>query len=151
MARPPPRKTNSGIGAILPPRNRRFSVSDQPEVFFSSAETSDAVRRAVAAGQARKIGPRLYTNNTGTDEAALIRRNVWAIVAGYFPGALVADRTALEHKPAGDGSVFVIHERTRAAALEGLRIVPRAGAPPPPDRPTVHEQPSTCLRAAGGA
>ncbi len=88
------------------------------------------MRRAVAAGQARKIGPRLYTNNMRATDAALIRRNVWAIVAGYFPGALVADRTALEHKPAGDGSVFVVHERTRAAALEGLRIVPRAGAPP---------------------
>jgi hypothetical protein len=130
MASTQRKPTVSGAASISARANRRFYVSDQPEVFLSSTQTSDAVRRAVAAGEARKIGPRLYTSNMATAPATIVRRNAWAIVAAYFPGALVADRTALEHRPAHDGSVFVVHERRRPATLEGLRIVPRPGPPP---------------------
>jgi hypothetical protein len=62
------------------------------------------------------------------------------VVAGYFPGALITDRTGLERRPASDGSVFVIHRRQRPVELDGLRIVPRQGPPPQPtDSPFMGE------------
>jgi hypothetical protein len=38
-------------------------LSEQPEVFLSNARTSRAVGAAVKGGEARKVGPRLYTRN----------------------------------------------------------------------------------------
>ena len=49
---------------------------------------------------------------------------VWPLVAAYFPGALIADRTALENKPATDGSVCLIANSTRDKILPGLVLRP---------------------------
>ncbi len=110
--------------------NKRFSLADQREVFFSSADVSDAVRYAVRTGKARQLGPRLYTKNmTSTPEAVCLRN--WAeIAAGYFPGAVIVGRTAMDFKPAEDGSVFLVAKTTRDVQLPGLRLRPRHGADP---------------------
>ena len=86
----------------------RISPRDPPEVFVSTAAMSAAVSRAVAKGKLRRLGSRLYTTNRTEDAPALVRRHLWEIAAGFFPGGLVADRTALEHQPAPDGSVFLV-------------------------------------------
>jgi hypothetical protein len=87
-------------------------------------------------GRLRKLGPRLYTTNLKDDPKAIVSRNVWRIVAAYCPGALVADRTALEGRVATDGSVFVVSERARPVDLPGLKIRPRPGhGPLESDRP----------------
>lgn len=107
-----------------------------PEAFVSDALTSSVVSRAVAAGSIRKIGSRLYTKNLTDPPDAVVRRNLWPIVAGYFPGALVADRTALENVPAPDGSVCLITARGRNIRLPGITLRPRRGAGPlSSDRP----------------
>ena len=110
--------------------NERFSLADQREIFFSSADVSDAVRYAVRTGKARQLGPRLYTKNvTSTPEAVCLRN--WAeISAGYFPGAVIVGRTAMDFKPADDGSVFLVAATTRDVQLPGLRLRPRHGADP---------------------
>ena len=62
------------------------------------------------------------------------------MVAGYFPGALVADRTALELEPAPDGSVCLVTPRGADIELPGIVLRPRRGAPPTPDdRPFLGE------------
>ena len=76
-----------------------------PEVFVSRAPISAEVSRRVAQGRLRKLASRLYTRDLHTESEALVRRNLWDVVAGYFPGALVADRTALELGPADRKSV----------------------------------------------
>lgn len=86
--------------------------------------------RAVQAGRARRIGPRLYTTNMTDEIDGVTRRNVWPIVAGYFHDALIADRTAVDYAPSEDGSVFVVSSRRTPVELPGLRIVPREGVPP---------------------
>lgn len=83
-------------------------VDAMPEAFVSSSAVSREVSRRLKAGQLRKLGSRLYTTNFKDAPAAIVRRNLWDIVAGYFPGALVADRTALENAPAADGSVCLV-------------------------------------------
>jgi hypothetical protein len=115
----------------------KFQLTD--EVIVSSKETSVAVHRAVATGALRKLSSRLYTSNLRDAPDEIIRRNAWRIIAGFYPGALIADRTALENRPAGDGSVFIVHGKTTELELPGLRIRPRKGPEPlDSDRPFLH-------------
>jgi prophage maintenance system killer protein len=110
--------------------NQRFSLSDQREVFFSDADTSDAVRYAVRTGKARQLGPRLYTKNLTSAPEEVCLRNWHEIAAGYFPGAVIVGRTAMDFKPAEEGSVFLVAETTRDVQLPGLRLRPRHGPGP---------------------
>lgn len=110
----------------------------QPEAFLSTTAQSSAVSRAVARGSLRRIGPKLYTRNLVDPPEQIVRRHLWPLVAAYVPGALVADRTALENAPAPDGSVFVVTERARDIELPGITIRTRKGpGPQPEDRPFI--------------
>jgi hypothetical protein len=113
---------------------RKFLLADQPEVFSSAAETSRAVGAAVRRGQARKIGPRLYTRNTEDPLENVVRRNWQRIAAVYFPSAVVVDRSAFEAKPSDDGSLFLDagpgYSARRPIRLPGLTLRPRQGAGP---------------------
>ncbi|WP_333604805.1 Fic family protein [Novosphingobium sp.] len=115
-----------------------FSIAALPEVFVSDAVISKAVYEAVERGQLRKLGSRLYTRNLEEDPERLVRRNWYYLVTAYYPDALIADRTALENKPADDGSVFLISQKKRETALPGIVFRPRAGAGPlESDRPFI--------------
>lgn len=111
-----------------------FLSSDQPEVFLSNARTSRAVGAAVKAGRVRKVGPRLYTRNVEAPLEHVVRRNWQRIAALYFPDAVVVDRSAIEAKPAEDGSLFLDIGRSRTRReplrLPGLTIRPRRGPGP---------------------
>jgi fido (protein-threonine AMPylation protein) len=111
----------------------RVSLTRSPEVFVSTAATSAAVSRAVAAGKLRRLGSRLYTTNVKEDPSTLVRRRLWDIAAGFFPGGLVADRTALEQRPAPDGSVFLVAEKGGKVVLPGVTLRARRGPGPQPD------------------
>lgn len=110
---------------------RKMSAQPMPEVIFpTSRKMTKWISAEMAKGRLRKLGPRLYTSNLKDEPEVIIRRNLWHIVAGYCPGALVADRTAFEAKPAPDGSVFVIANRSRSVDLPGVKIRPRPGVGP---------------------
>src|SRR5437762_5900804 len=112
--------------------------STMPEVFVSNADLATAVSREVKLGQLRKLGSRLYTRNLKEPPEKIVRRNLWPLVAAYLPGALIADRTALENRPAGDGSVFLIANHKRDINLPGVVLRPRDGPPPlDSDRPFI--------------
>jgi hypothetical protein len=57
----------------------------------------------------------------------LVRRNIWLIVSLLFPDALIVDRTALEMRPADDGSIFIVSAAKQPAELPGITIKPRPG------------------------
>lgn len=107
-----------------------FSIAALPEVFVSNKSISKSVYDAVARGQLRKLGSRLYTRNLEDDRERLIRRNWYGLIASYYPDALIADRTALENKPSEDGSVFLISSKKRETKLPGLTFRPRVGVEP---------------------
>ena len=114
-------------------------VDAMPEAFVSSSAVSREVSRRLKAGQLRKLGSRLYTTNFKDAPAVIVRRNLWDIVAGYFPGALVADRTALENAPAADGSVCLVTASGGTLALPGVTLRPRRGqGPQESDRPFLN-------------
>ncbi|MCP5361456.1 MAG: Fic family protein [Hyphomicrobiales bacterium] len=104
-----------------------------PEVFVSTAETTVMVSRAVKSGELRKLASRLYTKNFTDAPEAIVKRHIWQIVSGYFPGALVADRTALENAPAKDGSICLITDKGGDITLPGITLRPRRGAAPLPN------------------
>ena len=89
----------------------RKSRAELPETFVSTLETTKLASKASRAGKLRKLASRLYTSDLKSAREAIIRRNLWPIVAGYFPDALIADRTALEGAPAKDGSVFLVSQK----------------------------------------
>lgn len=114
------------------------SLDGLPEVFVSNAAIASAVSRAAAQGRIRQIAPKLYTSNLDDPPERIVRRSLWELVASYLPGALIADRTAIENRPASDGSIFVVSDRKRDIVLPGITIRPRSGAPPlESDRPFV--------------
>jgi hypothetical protein len=99
-----------GVGAAL---MREKPLESLPEVFVSNAKLTDAVGRELKAGRLRKLASRLYTRNLRESPESLVRRNLWQLVAAYFPGALIADRSSLDVGPAKDGSVFIIAKKNR--------------------------------------
>ena len=106
---------------------------------MSTNAMSTDVNRGIKAGSLRKIASRLYTWNLDDAPESIVLRNLWDIVSGYFPGALIADRTALEFKPAADGSVCLITETGRDIALPGITLRPRRGLQPmDTDRPFLN-------------
>ena len=120
------------------PEISTMSLDGMPEAFVSDATISRAVSRALKAGKLRKLASRLYTSNLADSAEEVVKRNLWVIVAGYFPGALVADRTGLESVPAGDGSVCLVSGTGRDIELPGHILRPRRGvAPLPSDRPFI--------------
>jgi len=111
------------------------ALGQMPEAFVSGTAISREVSRAAKTGKLRKLASRLYTRNLTDRPEAIVRRNLWNIVAGYFPGALIADRTALENAPASDGSVCLVTKSGRDIKLPGHVLRPRRGpGPQPTDR-----------------
>jgi hypothetical protein len=112
--------------------------STMPEVFVSNADLATAVSREMKAGKLRKLASRLYTRNLKENPERIVQRNLWPLVAAYLPGALVVDRTAIENRPASDGSIFLIADHKRDIPLPGVTLRPRRGHPPlESDRPFI--------------
>jgi len=102
-------------------------LDNQPEIFVSNSKISALVNQAVKAGRLRKIGSRLYTKNLTSPPEDIVRRNWYFLLKDYYPDALIADRTAIENKPATDGSVFIISSKKRETILPGITFKPRPG------------------------
>lgn len=102
-------------------------LNDLGEIFLSDTEISDQVSRLSKQGKIKKLAPKLYTTNLIDTEANIVNRNLWAIVGLLFPGALISDRTALEGRPAQDGSVFIVSNKKRAVKIGRITIKPRKG------------------------
>src|SRR5258708_7456607 len=116
------------------------SLRSLSEVFVSSRTITSAVGKALKNGRLRKIGSRLYTRNLTEAPEQIVRRNWHSLLRDYFPDALISDRTALENRPAADGSVFIISSGTRTVVLPGITFRPRKGHPPlESDRPFLGE------------
>lgn len=107
----------------------KFSLESLPEAFVSTTNVSKPIAAAVAQGRLKRLGTRLYTKNLTDTPEAIVMRNWYYLVTAYFPDALIADRTALENKPATDGSVFIVSSKKRDIELPSVTFRPRKGAP----------------------
>ncbi len=111
-----------------------------PEVFVSDSTLASYVFKELKKGKLRKLGSRVYSTNLKEPVELLVRRHAWFIVKELFPDSVIVDRTALEHRPATDGSVFIVSKKKRAVILPGLSIYPRKGhGPIDKDRPFMEK------------
>lgn len=113
---------------VLPMSMRNITM--QQEIFLSESDLSQGVSKLVKSGGARKIGPRLYTRNMIEPVEVIVARNLWQIIGMLAPGGVIGFRTALESRPADDGSVFVSCNYKKITELPGLRIVRIPGSGP---------------------
>lgn len=104
-----------------------------PEVFVSNTLLASQISRKVKQGLLRKLGSRVYTTNLKESPEILTRRHGWFLVEALFPAAVIVDRTALEHRPSADGSIFIVSTKKRPVILPGLSIYPRKGHGPLPE------------------
>ena len=114
----------------MPRPSTTFSLEDAGEVFFTSGAASRAIRTLLQDGKVRQLGPRLYTKDLADPEEDVVRRNVWTIVPGYFPEAVLGDRSGFDTRPTDDGYLFLIADTWRPVELPGLRLSPRPGPGP---------------------
>jgi len=102
------------------------------EIILSTKANADKIYREVLQGNLRKLAAKIYTSNLQDKPEVIVKRNLWQILSLLEPEALVADRTAIEMKPAEDGSVFIISNRKRDIKLPGVIIRTRKGHKPLP-------------------
>ncbi len=100
------------------------------EIVISRRDNRDAIKRALQKKLLLRLGPRIYTTSVSADPASVVKRNVWSIAAEILPGSLIVDRTALENRPASDGSVFLVADRSYDLNLPGIVFRPRSGIGP---------------------
>lgn len=116
-----------------------------PEVFVSKADIASQVSKELKKGSLRKLGSRVYTTNLTETPELLVKRHTWLIVKELFPDAVIVDRTALEHRAAPDGSLFIVSNKTRPVILPGLQIYPRKGhGPLEEDKPFIEKLYLSC-------
>lgn len=101
---------------------QRERLQQLPDLVLSTRDTSYWISRAVAAGSLKKIGPRLYTPRVNQTPEKVIQRNLWEVIGLLSPEAVISHRTALELKPAPDGSVFVAGPYNRILKLPGVTV-----------------------------
>jgi hypothetical protein len=109
--------------------NPEFSLERMPEVFVAGGPLSPFVSRETLRGTLRRLAPRVYTRNLRDPPEQIVQRHLWQLVSQLIPGAVIADRTALESRPGRDGSIFVVADRKRDIELPGVIVRPRRGPP----------------------
>jgi Fic/DOC family len=112
--------------------NEGFTRPDLPEVFRTDDHA--AASRATRRGDLRRLVRGLYTTNLEEPAEQLVRRRWLDVAVAYFPDAVIVDRSAVEGRPAADGSLFLDAGPSRGTAaikrLPGLTLRARAGPGP---------------------
>jgi hypothetical protein len=116
-----------------------LSVSGLAEVVFPGGDAAlhRALARRVETGSLRRIYAGIYTPNVDSPLEAVVLRNWAAIISYLLPGAILAYRSALEHRPV-EGIIHVRRgSRRRTIQLPGLKVEIYAGVQQSPlvDRP----------------
>lgn len=108
-----------------------ISAADSPagRLVFSGQTTSASLARQRSAGRAVKLAPGVYVVGGRLPPAALAKEHLWEILAHYWPGAVVCDRSALDGGTS-QGWVFLCHPeppRLRDLRLPGVSATCRVG------------------------
>ncbi|MDD2764923.1 MAG: Fic family protein [Opitutaceae bacterium] len=91
-------------------------------VFFGTSDPkqSNKISRAVTANKARKIAPKVYTDDLTTPIEDIVRRHRLEIVAHFYPGAVISHRSAIETNVSPRGKLHL----TLPGAAQPKRILP---------------------------
>ena len=100
-----------------------------PALVFASEVDRRNLSRAQAQGRLVRIASGIYSGDIGSTAESLSRRYLWPIVAHEMPGAVIVDRSARDGGLGGDGTLYVVADRSRPLVLPGVTVTPRRGAP----------------------
>ena len=106
-----------------------------PEVIFSSGDkaVNHQLTKLVREGAIRKLVRRAYTSNLTEAPAAIVRRNLYHLIGGLYPGSLISHRTAIEFKPSPEGAIYLSANNRRTFRWPGVKLVFTDGPPPRED------------------
>jgi fido (protein-threonine AMPylation protein) len=95
-----------------------------PEIVFASADATESkkISRWVKSGLLRKMIPRVYTSNFEHSDEAIVHRNLYPILGGLYPGAVLSHRTALEGGPTESNEIFLTCRYKRTVKLPGITV-----------------------------
>ncbi len=80
------------------------------------------LRRAAAAGTVRRVHAGLFTDDLSTPLQALVRRELYAVVAAVTPGTIISHRSALAGNHIHADQVFLTGTYRRDIKLPGLTL-----------------------------
>lgn len=110
----------------------KHNFLEEPEIFRPTDVA--AASRAMRRGELRRLARGLYTWNLDEPPERLLRRSWMEVAALYFPKAVIVDRSAVEGRPASDGSLFLDcgpgRRHPRPIVVPGLTLKPRSGPGP---------------------
>ena len=99
------------------------NLTNLSEVIIGSSDpmVTKLISRLKTEGRIVRLAPRLYTTNLTDTAERIIRRNLWTVIGGLWPGARLSYRTAFEYAP-HDGHIFLGYKYTRKVTLPGVII-----------------------------
>ena len=105
------------------------------EIIFRSADPGVArhLNRLIAAGELRKLLPRVYTSNLTDTPKRIVRRNLWTLIGRLYPGSLLSHRTAIEFQPSPQATVYLTTSSRRIVRWPGVDLNFTDGPGPQPD------------------
>lgn len=94
------------------------------EILLSSSDKkiSSLLTSLRKQGKVRKIAPRVYTTNLKDSDDEIVRRNLFEIFGGLYPGAIISHRSAFELRPTDDGHFFLTYSYTKNITLPGITL-----------------------------
>ncbi len=96
----------------------------------ATPQNKASLSRQAKAGGAFRAGPNLYIVGATLPPEHAVRHHRFGIIAAFWPGAVICDRSALAGGDSQDGWMFVAHPnpaRRSDLGLPGLTISPRVG------------------------
>ena len=92
------------------------------EIIFSSSDSkiSKQISKFEKIGKIRKIAKRLYSSNFSDTHEEIIRRNLFKVLGGLYPGATLSHRSAFEFEPTKEGQIFLTYSYTKKVQLPGI-------------------------------
>ena len=94
------------------------------EIIFSSSDPkiSKQISKLEKNGRIRKIARRLYSSNLIDPIEEIIQRNLFMILGGLYPGAILSHRSAFEFKPTVEGQIFLTYSYTKKVNIGGITL-----------------------------
>lgn len=102
------------------------------EIIFSSSDPaiSRAITKLEKEGKLRKLAKRVFTPNFKENPEDIVRRNIFKIIGGLYPGILLSHRSALEYKPTITGDLFLTYSYEHKLKLPGITLNINKGPEP---------------------
>jgi len=110
-------------------------LSTLPEIFFSSTnrKVANQLAKLLKKGAIRRLLPRVYTSIFDETDEAIVRRNLWPLIAGTFPGVQVSHRSAIEFQPSPNQVIYLTGKSRRVYKWPGVTLNFTDGPPPNED------------------